>query len=270
MRLGLIGHGAVAGQALAAMAKEAPAPLAALIALARPDSAAKARDALATFKGSLFHELIVVTDLAALIEARPALVAEAAGHAALNAFGPAVLRGGIDLLITSAGALASAQTRAGLEDAARLGNATWDICAGAVGGLDILAAARLSGLNEVLYTSRKPPNAWRGTPAEALVDLGKLTQPYAFYEGSADAAARDYPQNANVAATIALKGAGFERTRVRLIADPSVTRNVHEIAIRSACADVDIRIAGAPSPDNPKTSLTTGYALAAHILQLAK
>ncbi|MBX9760911.1 MAG: DUF108 domain-containing protein, partial [Beijerinckiaceae bacterium] len=44
------------------------------------------------------------------------------------------------------------------------------------------------------------------------------------------------------------------------------TRNVHEIAIRSTCADVDIKIAGAPSPDNPKTSLTTGYALAASLL----
>src|SRR5690606_7025689 len=128
-----------------------------------------------------------------------------------------------------------------LDEASRRGKARWDVCAGAIGGLDILAAARLSGLHEVLYTSRKPPHAWRGTPAEARVDLDKISEPVVFFTGSADAAAIDYPQNANVAATIALKGAGFERTRVRLVADPAATRNVHEITIQSVCADVEIR-----------------------------
>ena len=79
-------------------------------------------------------------------------------------------------------------------------------------------------------------------------------------------AARDYPQNANVAATIALAGAGFAATRVRLTADPGVARNVHELFVRSRAVDVTIEIAGHPSPDNPKTSLTTGFALAADVL----
>jgi aspartate dehydrogenase len=69
-----------------------------------------------------------------------------------------------------------------------------------------------------------------------------------------------------VAATIALAGAGFERTRVRLVADPASTRTVHVIRIRSACVDVTIDIAGHPAPGNPKTSLTTGYAMAANLL----
>jgi aspartate dehydrogenase len=270
VRLGLIGHGAVALQALAAMARERSAPFEALIALARPDSASKARDALTPFEGGLFRKVSIVTDLAALMKSRPQVVAEAAGHAAVVECGPDILANGYSFLITSAGALASEKTRAMLDDAAQRGRANWDVCAGAIGGLDILAAARLSGLTEVFYTSRKPPKAWLGTPAQALVDLDLITQAVTFFEGSAEAAARDYPQNANVAATIALKGAGFEQTRVRLVADPSITRNVHEITIRSGCADVDIRIAGAPSPDNPKTSLTTGYALAAHIIQLSR
>ena len=270
MRLGLIGHGSVAGQALAAMAKEIASPLEALIALARPESAAKARDALAPFEGGLFKEVIIASDMAAFLAQRPSVAAEAAGHAAVSQCGPALLSAGVDFIVTSAGALASAETRKALDEAARAGHANWDICAGAVGGLDILAAARLSGISEVLYTSRKPPKAWRGTPAEALVDLDHIDNAATFYEGSAERAARDYPQNANVAATIALGGAGFERTRVRLIADPSVTRNVHEIAIRSGCADVEIRIAGTPSADNPKTSLTTGFALAAQLLHISR
>ncbi len=268
MRLGLIGHGAVALQALTAMGNEVAAPLDALIALARPDSRVKASDALSRFKPGLFREIIVVADVAELIELRPQIVAEAAGHAAVAQYGAECLSSGVDFLVTSAGALASAATREAMDHAARRGGAGWDICAGAIGGLDILAAARLSGLGDVFYTSRKPPHAWRGTPAEAFIDLERLAAPIAFFEGDAETAARNYPQNANVAATVALKGAGFARTQVRLIADPTISRNVHEIRIASGCADVDIRIAGAPSPDNPKTSLTTGFALAAQLLQI--
>ena len=93
-----------------------------------------------------------------------------------------------------------------------------------------------------------------------------MSRPVAFFEGNADLAALTYPQNANVAATIAVKGAGFERTRVRLFADPTVSGNVHEILVRSACADFEFRIVGAVAPTNPKTSLTTGFALAARLL----
>jgi aspartate dehydrogenase len=248
------------------MADALTGPLNVLVALARPGSEGKARDALAPFHGRVAREIVIVTDIGALVSARPALVVEAAGHEAVGAWGAALLERGVDFLITSAGALADARLRTALADAAQRGNATWDICAGAVGGLDILAAACLSGIDEVTYTSRKPPHAWRDTPAERLIDLSGIERATTFYEGSAEAAARDYPQNANVAATIALKGAGFEKTRVRLMADPGIDRNVHEIIIHSACADVEIRISGRPSPDNPKTSLTTGYALAADII----
>ncbi len=270
MKLGLIGHGAVARQALAAMAEHIGTPLDSLVVLARADSAGKARDTLAPWRDQVYRQLVIVSDIAGLVEQRPTIVAEAAGHEAVGAFGPALVRAGIDFLITSAGSLASAPLRAALDEASRTGRAKWEICSGAVGGLDILAAARLSGLDDVLYTSRKPPLAWRGTPAQALINLESLAQAVTFYEGSAEAAARDYPQNANVAATVALMGAGFERTRVQLIADPAATRNTHEVSFRSGCADVDIRIAGKPSPDNPKTSLTTGYALAAQLLQMTR
>jgi aspartate dehydrogenase len=268
LRLGIIGYGTIAKQALNTLAGELARPLEAVVCLARADGATRAQDLLESLGERLARERLVVASLDELLGHCPDFVAEAAGHTALQDYGAQILAAGKDLLVTSAGALADGALRAGLDAAALQSGASYRICPGAVGGLDILAAAKLSGLQEVLYTSRKPPKAWAGTPAERLVDLAALTSEHVFYEGSADAAARDYPQNANVAATIALLGAGFAATRVRLIADPAVSRNVHELSVRSACVDFDVRIAGQPSPENPKTSLTTGYALANQILGL--
>lgn len=266
MKLGVIGCGAVAMQTLDAMAAAVSEPLDALIVLARPGRADSAVEILQRLHGRLAREITVVETIEQLIARSPFVVAEAAGQEAVRSCGPALVSAGVNLLVVSAGALADRDVRSALNSASAAGGGRWECCAGAIGGLDILAAARLAGLDEVVYTSRKPPLAWRGTPAQQLIDLETINDAVCFFDGDAASAAIDYPQNANVAATIALAGAGFERTRVRLVADPAVTRNVHHIEIRSACADVAINISGYPSPDNPKTSLTTGYAMAAHLL----
>jgi len=266
LKLGLIGYGAVALQALDALTAAVVRPLDALVVLARPGRSSSAQEALRRLQGGLAHDVIVVETIERLIAYGPRVVAEAAGQEAVRASGPALLAAGVDFLVVSAGALADPSVRDALDNASAAGGGRWECCAGAVGGLDILAAARLAGLEEVIYTSCKPPQAWTGTPAEHIVDLASMSEATCFFEGDAASASRAYPQNANVAATIALAGAGFERTRVRLVADPASTRNVHVIRIRSACVDVTIDIAGHPAPGNPKTSLTTGYAMAANLV----
>lgn len=264
--LAVVGYGTIAGLALEAVAARLEHPLDRVVICARPEGRDRAGALLAAVGPRLAREHSVVVTTAELLAAHPDLVVEAAGHAAVAALGPAVLAAGIDLVVSSVGALADADLAARLDTAARAGGGRLALLPGAIGGLDILAAARLSGLEAVAYVSRKPPAAWRGTPAEALLDLAAIREPATFYEGSAATAARDFPKNANVAATVALAGLGFEATRVRLVADPTTTRNVHEIVFRSAAADVTIRIEGRPSPGNPKTSATTGWSLAHAIL----
>ncbi|MEJ0067885.1 MAG: aspartate dehydrogenase [Pseudomonadota bacterium] len=186
---------------------------------------------------------------------RPDLAVECAGHGGVAEHGPALLRRGIDLVVSSVGALADPALHEALRAAAAAGRAKLLLIAGAVGGIDALGAARVGGLDRVCYISRKPPLSWRGTPAEQVADLASLTAPTELYAGPADAAARLYPQNANVAATIALAGLGFARTEVRLIADPVATGNIHQIEAAGAFGSFTVEMRGKPLAANPKTSM---------------
>lgn len=259
MRLGLIGYGTIAQALVAVLGREGAMP-GALAVLVRPGTQARVALPGAT----------VVTDAAGLLATCPDLVIECAGQGAVADHATACLAGGVDTVVASIGALADAGLHAALLAAAREGGARMILPAGAVGGIDLLSALRPSGIESLRYTGRKPPMAWTGTPAEGLLDLPSLTEPAVFFTGTARDAATLYPKNANVAATLALAGPGFEGTEVQLVADPTITRNVHEVAVVAGAGDFHIRIEGKPAPDNPKTSLATVYSLVREVLNRSR
>lgn len=251
MRLGLIGYGTIARTLAGHLG--AVSGIEAVTVLVRPGREA---DVPAAFADGAIP-VAAVSTVEALLAAAPGFVVECAGHSAVEAFVPAVLRAGLDVVVVSIGALADDALHARLREAAAAGGARMILPAGAVGGIDILAALSAGGGDlAVRYTGTKPPKAWTGTPADTVVDLAALDRPAVIFEGTARAAATAYPKNANVAATLALAGAGFEATRVVLVADPSAPGNVHEFEAVSPVARVTMRIENAPS-GNAKTSLAT-------------
>lgn len=245
-KIALIGYGAISTKILNATANDADPRIAQL--LVRPARVTEIQQKVPD-KVDVISQ---VADLADDIH----YVVECAGHDAVRAYAAKILERGIDFGIISVGALADPALFQQLETACQEGKARLCILSGAIGGIDALSAAR-GGLNKVSYSARKPPMSWSGSPAENSHNLSAITEPTVLFSGSAREAALQYPKNANVVATVALAGIGFERTDVTLWADPAATGNSHEICATGAEFDLRYQTTGAALAANPKTSALT-------------
>ena len=196
-----------------------------------------------------FGDAVVALTSPALCTDTPDLVLECASQQAVAQYGEAILRRGWHLAVISTGALADSALEQRLLNAG--GKLT--LLSGAVAGIDGLAAAKEGGL-EVTYQSRKSPASWRGSYAEQLIDLNAVSEAQIFFEGSAREAARLFPANANVAATVALGGVGMDDTRVQLMVDPATQRNTHTLHVEGMFGEFHLELSGLPLASNPKTS----------------
>ncbi len=154
-----------------------------------------------------------------------------------------------------------ANTLVAKESVADASAASVSIQPGALAGVEALSAARSMGLDFVEHRIVKPPNAWRGTPAEKLCDLESIDTATEFHRASAAQTATAFPKNANVAMTTALAGIGPDRTTITLVADPTATTNRHELTAAGGFGSLDVRIANNPLPTNPKTSALAALSL---------
>lgn len=256
-RIAMIGFGAIGRAVLETIQEEPALKLTQLVV-----SPGEVQTIEAVLADLGLSEMPLVTDSLVIDADHPLdCVVECAGHTAIQAHVLPALQEGLPCVLVSIGALSEPGLPEALEMAAKQGNTQLHLLSGAIGGIDALAAARIVGLDEVVYTGRKPPLGWKGSPAEEKLDLDNLNEAAAFFEGSARDAARLFPKNANVAATLSLAGVGLDRTRVRLIADPGVTENIHHYEARGAFGRMEVTMVGKPLASNPKTSALTVYSV---------
>lgn len=212
------------------------------------------------------YKVPYVTSLYALIDKRPEMVIEAASHDAVRTCAEPLLNRGIAMMILSCGALCDDALRARLEASAAKHKTLLYVPSGGIGGLDALKAVCVAGADSVEIAVTKPPAAWKGIPyVEKLnVDLDRLSGPLTLFEGTAREGVPHFPANVNIAAALSMAGIGFDRTRLKVVADPALTLNTHYINIHGKTGSISIKFESLAFPDNPKTSLLACYsALAA-------
>jgi aspartate dehydrogenase len=249
-RVGLIGFGAIGGLICELWPQHLMGVDSLAAVLVRPDQVSRAAQRLG-------EGVAVSSDPSVLLDGRLDMVIEAAGHGAVIDHGEAILRAGLEFHVLSAGALADDTLRQGLHAASAAGGGRVFIPAGALAGFDGLLSMRTAGLKSVKYTSTKPVEAWRGTPAETFLKRQDIDCPRVIFSGSAREAAQTFPRNANLAAAVALAGIGFERTQVELVADPWTTVNSGRLEAASVDEHLDVMLSSAAFAESPKTSRIT-------------
>jgi len=259
-QIGIVGFGAIGRGVAAGLEKGVPG--AALAAITSRDLE-KARAAAQ----ALLRHAPPVVPLDENLR-RSEVVVEAAPAAAFDEIATAALTAGKVLLVASVGALAADPERyAGF---ARRHRGTIHVVSGAIGGLDAISAAAMGPVESVTMTTRKPPRGLAGAPyLEANgIDVTGLTEPRVVFEGSAREACRGFPANVNVSAAVSLAGIGPDRTRVRIIADPSLDRNMHDVEVAGDFGRFTVHIENRPSA-NPRTGVLTAMSILATIKRLA-
>lgn len=83
---------------------------------------------------------------------------------------------------------------------------------------------------------------------------GGGSAPTLLYEGPARDCVKKFPQSINIAAALSLAGIGFEKTKIRILADPGITHNTHEIQYRGEAGRLTMKFENVPVPANPKTT----------------
>ncbi|MEO7728666.1 MAG: aspartate dehydrogenase [Burkholderiales bacterium] len=212
-----------------------------------------------------------VATLEELLQQKPDVVVEAASHEAVRTYCGALLDAGIAVIVLSGGALSDDKLRTGIEASAMKSGALFYVPSGGIGGLDALKGACIAGVDSVEIVVSKPPAAWQNIPfvGKLDIDLAGLREPRVLFEGAAREGVPHFPANVNIAAVLSMAGIGFDRTRLKVVADPLIKHNTHQITIKGKTGNISIKLENVPAPENPKTAWLACYsALAA--LKLAK
>lgn len=172
------------------------------------------------------------------------LVIEAASIKAARQFLPKILEAKKNAMVMSVGVFADEDFYERMLTLAEEKNVKIFLPSGAIGAIDALSSASMEELYEVTLTTIKNPKSF------GL----ELKERKTLFRGNAIEAIEKFPQNINVAVTLALAGIGIKKTKVEIIADPKVRRNMHRIKVRGSFGEFNFEVKNEVSPKNPKTS----------------
>src|SRR5690625_2431467 len=189
--------------------------------------------------------ITLFTDLDHFLDSDIDIVAEAATVEATENSLPKIIKKK-DLVLISIGALVDETNLKETIQLAETHQHNNQLPDGATGDLDLIKNAQtMNTVDRVLLTTRKP--------ADSITDE-KLEQEKTIFEGTAKDAIKQFPKNINVSIVLSLAGLGIEKTNVRIIADPELEQNIHQVEITGDFGEANFEFKNNPLPSNPKTS----------------
>lgn len=173
-----------------------------------------------------------------------------------------VLKRDKDLMMISACALLLFPE---IKDMVEKSNGRIMIPSGAIAGLDAISALNCANIDTATIATTKHPRGLKGAPyiVQENIDLNDTKGNTLIFRGNALDAAKAFPANVNVAATLSFAGIGPERTQVEVWADPNTQGNCHEITVKGGSSTIKTSVTNLPDPSNPKSSMLAGHSLVA-------
>ena len=251
-RVGIIGYGSI-GKEIIAATRRHEIPNAKIVALFDKESTVFNSVDYDTGELHLFSDFdeFYNSDIYSNID----IIIECASKGAIKEYGKKIIDSKKDLIVLSVGAFSDEKYLIELQNLSNLNNTKILIPSGAIAGLDSIRSVK-KYLNILTIVTTKNPKSLIGAPyfKSSKIRIDEILKETVLFEGNAVDAIELFPANVNVAVSVALAGIGLVKTQVKIVADPTLSVNKHEIVGEGTFGKIQIVVQNIPSPSNPRTS----------------
>jgi aspartate dehydrogenase len=251
-RVGIIGYGSI-GKEIIAATRRNEIPNARIVALFDKESTVFNKVDYDTGELNLFSDFdeFYNSDIYSNID----IIIECASKGAIKEYGKKIIDSKKDLIVLSVGAFSDEKYLIELQNLSNLNNTKILIPTGAIAGLDSIRSVK-KYLNTLTIVTTKNPKSLIGAPyfKSSKIRIDEILKETVLFEGNAVDAIELFPANVNVAVSVALAGIGLVKTQVKIVADPTLSVNKHEIVGEGTFGKIQIVVQNIPSPSNPRTS----------------
>ena len=251
-RVGIIGYGSI-GKEIIAATRRHEIPNARIVALFDKESTVFNSIDYDTGELHLFSDFDEFYN--SKIYSNIDIIIECASKRAVKEYGKKIIESKKDLIVLSVGAFSDEDYLRELQNLSNLNNTRILIPTGAIAGLDSIRSVK-KYLDTLTIVTTKNPKSFVGAPyfKSSKIRIDEISKETVLFEGNAVDAIELFPANVNVAVSIALAGIGLVKTQVKIVADPTLSVNKHEIVGEGAFGKIHIVVQNIPSPSNPRTS----------------
>jgi aspartate dehydrogenase len=200
------------------------------------------------------------------------LVFEAASPEAVKEYTEKVLSSEKHIIIMSSGALVDREFRRKIERLADSKGKHIYLPSGGVVGIDGIKSAGLVEVFECSIVSTRTVSSLRNSvfAKHRNFDLDSIETPTVVYEGTAEEAVNLFPHDVNSMATVGLAWGFPEKTMVRIVADPSIEGNLHQILLKGTFGQFEMSIRNTLAPESGKTAFITALSAVAKLKKITE